>query len=368
MLLDYGLRLPLPDDDARDAGRILLQRAGVLANDFPASQDGFIDLISQRYRSNEENARKRSVDLLEILVKMQTTASHEALLKLLEYRRPDQGDPFSMLFHMRDSTALARILYPRFLDWSADSVLGLPVFSLHPFMMEEKRIGQDMVEAHRAGVDAGLDRMIRHYTAGKDAENWWYAYRAITFVALMQGTHWDQWLYRFLSLPQPEIKQAAALKLAERKLAVPAAVWDTLASLDKQRAELSRRLENLGQKQRFPEKYRSQRYFAVASLWENTDDEEPSRIDFIGTEEMEFQGKKSRFYLYRVVFESEGERSVYLGIAGPYKPKDRALLPNDAVTGVYWAEEYTRGLEKKQLRAYLDQFAEPPPGLEKIKR
>jgi hypothetical protein len=368
MLLDYGLRMPVPADDTRDTGSVLLQRAGALATDFPGSQDRFIETIMQRYRSSEAHARHRSFDLLEMLVRMQTKASHEAVLSLLEYRRPDQGDPFPMLFRMRDSTSLAAILYPRFLDWSADSILGLPVFSLHPFMMEEKRIGQDMVEAHRAGVDAGLDRMIRHYAAGKDTVNWWYAYRAITFIASLQGPHWDRWLYRFLPLAQPEIRQAAALRLAERKLAVPASMWDTLASLDKHRAELNRRLEDMGQQRLFPAKYRSQRHFAIASLWENTDDEEPSAIEFIGTEDMDFRGKKSRFYLYRVVFESEGERSVYLGIAGPYKPKEKALLPPDPITGVYWDEEYTRGLEKKQLRAYLDQFVELSPGLEKINR
>lgn len=367
LLLDYGLRAPASNAERADPGRIILNRAGELARESPEQEAFVIREVSQRYRSDEEGARRRSFELLDILVRMQTTASHEAILSLLEYRLPDQGDPFSMVYHMRDSTALARILYPKILDWSADSILGMPAFSLHPFMMEEKRIGQEMVEAHRAGVDAGLDRMIRYNASAKESDNWWYAYRAVEFIAALEGPHWNQWLYRFVALPQPEIKMAAAITLAKRKEAVPASVWDTLASIDRQRAELQRELERIGQKKLFPEKYRSQRHFAVASLWESTDDEEAARIEFIGTEDMDFQGKRSRFFLYRVIFESDGERSVYLGIAGPYKPKDRALLPVDPVTGVHWTEEYTRGLEKKQLRAYLDQFVEPPPGIEKIK-
>jgi uncharacterized protein YbaP (TraB family) len=368
MLLDYGLKVPVPPADETDPGEVILQRAATLVTANPAYQDIFIGELSRRYRSGSEDVRNRAFALLGMLVRMQTSASHEALLSLLDTYRPERGDPFSMFYHLRDSIALARILYPKMLEWSADSIIGMPAFSLHPFMMEGKQIGQQMVESERAAVDAGLERLLKHYASGRDADNWWYGFRAIEFISQLAGPHWDQWLNRFLSLSRPELKEAAALKMAARKLPVPAATWDTLASLDNLRADLYRQLESMGQLDRFPSKYKTQGHFAVASLWENTDDEEPSLIAFIGTEDMEFRGKKSRFYLYRVVFEADGERSEYLGVSGPYKPKDRKLLPADAVTGIHWSESYTRGLERKQLRNFLDQFNEPPAGLEKIDR
>lgn len=345
----------------------LFVQAKELATAFPESQADFIRVIERAYQDTSAGARQSAYDLLELLANMETEASITAIRKLLAGKRPVEGEPFSLLYTLRDSVSLTSKLYPDLLQYSGDSLLARGVFGLHQHMLEKQGITEAMVDQHRASVESGLGEVIQYVQKHEPEEDWWMGYRAISFLETLKDPRWTAWLEKFMALRQPDLRESAALALARKGQPVPQAIWDSIASVDRLRLDLYRSLEKMDKLKWFPKRYRNQSDFAIASLWESEsfEDEMPTRIEPIGKEEMEIGKKKKTFYLYKVIYEYDGERAVYLGVSGPYSGK--ALMPDDEWSGIYWEDEYTRGLEKKHLKAYIDQFKEPPPGLEKIR-
>ena len=344
----------------------LFSEASKLAAAFPESQPAFIRDIERAYQDTGAGARLSAYDLLELLADMKTEASIASIRKLLNQKRPVEGEPFGLVYALRDSVLLTSQLYPDLLQFSGDSLLARGVFGLHEHMLDKKGISEAMIDQHRASVEQGLGEVIRYVQVHEPEDDWWMGYRAIAFLEGLKDQRWTAWLEKFMALGQPDLREAAALALARKEQPVPPAIWDSIASVDRLRLDLYRSLEKMDKLKWFPKHYRNQSDFAISSLWESFEDETPNRIEPIGREEIDFGKKKKIFYLYKVIYEYDGERAEYLGVSGPYSGKN--LTPDEEWSGVYWDEDYTRGLEKKHLKAYLDQFKELPPGLEKIQR
>lgn len=157
---------------------------------------------------------------------------------------------------------------------------------------------------------------------------------------------------------QNEIKETAALELLRRKKPVAADIWKTVAADGKLRLDLYHELKKLKKNNLFPAAYRNQQSFAESMLWESFDDEMPTSLTYVGEQMAPYKGSQKKFYLFKVIFEYDGERSEYLGVSGPFPNDSKTFFVEGHITGTYFDAEYAKGLEKKLLKEYLSYFEE----------
>jgi hypothetical protein len=128
----------------------------------------------------------------------------------------------------------------------------------------------------------------------------------------------------------------------------------TLASTDEFRSNLYNELKELGKVNLFPPDFLTQKHLGQSELYGYaTDDEPPQSLKYIGERTEMFMGKKQKFYLYKVEFDTTDPEYTYLGIAGPYSLNPKDYSSNHDATGLVWGEKFdvkkTDAMFKKHL-------------------
>ena len=119
------------------------------------------------------------------------------------------------------------------------------------------------------------------------------------------------------------------------------------------RIELFRKLKEGGQLELFPTRYATQRYLAESELFQlASDDEEPSKLEFIGERIAVYKGEKKKFYLFKIVYQYDGEKATYLGITGPYDVSSKTIVVEAGVTG-FAEDPYNPKTIETQLKKFL---------------
>ena len=112
---------------------------------------------------------------------------------------------------------------------------------------------------------------------------------------------------------------------------------------------------------------------AKSAVFEIATDEETtiSAITFKAERIVEYEGKKQRFFLYKLVY--SGYEDAYLAVAGPYSLDSKDLSSDNSATGLYF-DDYIEGsnidtLFKKYMQSFKqsenkdggDELPPPPP-------
>lgn len=317
-----------------------------------------IKLIEASYLSIKPDQADRYFDLLELMASIETKESYQAILSLIESRFPTGTYPNAFLMKLRDSLALTRIIYPLLLSNAADSNIALPLFRIHNLMLEAKLVSDIELSSYENAIEKAVSEIHSTLMKNPETNNSWYTYDLIETLGKLDKPKWDEWLNRYLLIPQHDIQLSAAIELNERNKPVQKKIWEELAADPKIRLELYRSLKKQKKGNLFPDFSLSQRAFSESMLWESFEDELPDEIQFLQEQEAVYKGKKNNFFLYKIIYKSEGEFAAYLGVAGPFDLRKKVIYPEEHISGTYYDEEYTPGFTKKMLANYLKQFEE----------
>lgn len=120
------------------------------------------------------------------------------------------------------------------------------------------------------------------------------------------------------------------------------------------RLGLYEKLKSANKLKLFPAAYRTQKHFSESAVLQSASDEqEPSAIKYLTQKTETIDGKKYRFYLYKIIFEGEDESTSYLGIAGGYDLQGKNPEPIKEFTGIYWDEDFDSGKISQQFKSFL---------------
>jgi hypothetical protein len=317
-----------------------------------------IELLKANYHSIKPDQAERDFDLLELMASIETKESYLDILNLMESRFPTGTYPNAFLTKLRDSLALTRIIYPLLLSHAADSNIALPLFRIHNLMLEAKLVSDIELSSYENSIEKAVSGIHSSLLQNPEQRNWWYTYDLIETLGMLDKPKWDEWLNKYLLVQQHDIQLSAAIELSERNKSVQKKIWEELAADPKIRLELYRSLKKQKKLNLFPETFLNQRAFSESLLWESFEDELPDEIQFLQEQEADYKGKKNNFFLYKIIYKSEGEIAAYLGVAGPFDLRKKVIYPEDHISGTYSDEEYTPGFTKKMLANYLKQFEE----------
>jgi hypothetical protein len=113
----------------------------------------------------------------------------------------------------------------------------------------------------------------------------------------------------------------------------------SLATKDEYRHDLYTELNRINKGKLFPIDYLSQKKLGQSKVfYMATEDVKPYMIDFVAEKIEMFNGKKQKFYLYKVSYNSEYDINSYLAVAGPYSMDTKNLNSTHSATLLYWEE------------------------------
>jgi uncharacterized protein YbaP (TraB family) len=322
------------------------------------ADDKAIDELKNAYLNVRNDQQKLDFRILKTLADIHSEKSYTAIKDLMQLRRPSKGEAFGFIYSLADSLSLAKNIYESLLQFSGDSSLALPLFYLHHKMLENEIVSVADLKKHFLQLDHGLKVIYAMVKNSTDNSSYWDIDPVTSVLATLASEEADSWLNRLLTLTPTEIKLEAAMHLLQRNKEVSKNELLNIAKDPRHRIYLYERLALIRKTKLFPSAYNNQQQFGEGYLYNIEEDGQPAEMIFVTQVDEIYNGKKSAFLLYKVVFEADGETMNYLGIAGPFRKGTTTIEQVENVSGLYYKQEYIPGLEKKFLKNYLQQFVE----------
>lgn len=363
-LLAAGSRA-YPGDSARfhPAGNVLLSEVAKLEH----TDD--VSLIAKHYRSLTPAQNDFRYSVLELLAKKYTSESYDTLLQLWKMGLPPNKRYSNIVSHLRDSLQLSRKLYPFLLHISADTAIGTALFNLHTDMLDSNLVQLQEFRQYQDVILRAAANELRLIAADTSSVDYYYTagiFELMRVLGELGTAPATARLKEFLTASRINIKYRAAIELLKRGERIAPQVLSDIAADKYYRIDLYNEMKKAGVQAMFPAKYFNLKSLAESYLYNAVSEDDPTVMEYVGERIVEFRGARKKFLLYKLGFGEGAERSYYLGIAGAYDAGGKSILiaEEDALSGMYFDEEFKQALIGKHLKAYLAQYesaAEPPP-------
>jgi uncharacterized protein YbaP (TraB family) len=314
-----------------------------------------ISFVSTHYKMLPPGKERIQYPLLEVLAAIHTKPAYEALQQLLLNHLPGKGSAASLEYALSDSLQLTRTLYPDILKLSADSIFSKALVRITDQLLDSNLIQLADVLSYRDVFLQQARKDLRYLK--KDQDKWWDYSSWISFLGKFNDKESNSLLQEFLKLPVSGIKMGAVKALAKNEQVIPASEMEKLA-IDKDfRVNLYQELKALNKQHLFPVAYARQQSLGESEIYQiASDDNEVGATLFIGERTQTYQGKKKKFFLYKITLNFEdGKKESYLGVTGPYDPNAKELISFSDASGIYWDEQFDKLKTDEQFKAFIEQ-------------
>lgn len=317
-------------------------------------------LITDLYVSLKPDQEKSRFLLLTVLARRKTQKSYSHIAQMLGKALPKMDkDLQTFMFNIKDSLELTKQhLYPQLFTLSADTMLGVALFSLHKQLLDSNLISLDEVRTHHAVVISAAKYELSRIR--KNTSKYYYAMGSTELMEMLgklKSPEAISLLREFVKARYNNVKLTAAVELLKLKQPVDPAIFMTIAADKGYRVSLYEKLTEFKMDKAFPEKYRNQRAFAESYVDDNSD-YTFDKIEFIGEKISPYKGTMKRFFLFKVTFvDYDDERVSRLAISGPFKFDPAHLLLEGYMTGLC-EQNFKQSAIDEHFREYLKGWEE----------
>jgi uncharacterized protein YbaP (TraB family)/HEAT repeat protein len=312
-----------------------------------------VDFVASNYDhlpAEKENIR---YPLLQVLANIHTQEAYSQLKHLLLTKLPSKGSPSALEFALTDTLELTKTLYPDILQLSKDSAFAEALVAVSDRLLDSSLISINDVLPYKSIF---LQQARTNYRLLKTNQNQWWQYNSwISFLGKFNDKEANALLQQYLGLPIPNLKYNTMLVLIKNGQQVSVAEMQKLATDKNFRASFYYELKKINKQQLFPAAYANQQSLAESELYQIASEEyEVGATSFIGERTTLYQGKKKKFYLYKITLNfEEGEKESYLAIAGPYDLNAKEVIPYADASGVYWDEAFNKQKIEQHLKNFI---------------
>jgi uncharacterized protein YbaP (TraB family) len=313
---------------------------------------GAIEVIADHYRLPGGRYKTVTPAILKTLSSLHTQRSYDLLKQLLPYRPPTLKGS-NMMAGLFDSMQLTRSLYPDMMELFSDSNYASGVTMVTERLVDSNVLSANDLVPYRQVM---LDRArlgVPH--AGNDYGDEYSKGMLISIIRIFPGDETNKILLEYLHSSSILLKKAAALSLLKMGKTVDSKELEKIAADKELRGALYEALDDMGRLSVFPAAYASQKALAESEIYSYAgEDYEVTSMAFLGERIALFNGKKQKFYLFKVAINTGDSIETHLGIAGPYEVNARPVVISQS-SGLYWDEGFSATQVDAQLKKYLKQ-------------
>jgi len=310
-----------------------------------------VDFLEQHYAELQGSNTVR-FNAARLLAELHTPRSYGLLRRLLSTNPPAVSNTWMLQAPLADSLTLTRTLFPAGLVLLSDTnYYRITLTVIDQLVNAGMLTAEDLLPSTQILLKKAEEELKRDDEDGDGRES----QRALVhLLALLQGSAVDALLENYAATAAPASRLDAVLALLRRGKPVDPKYLAVIAADRSVRSPLYRNLKSMGRLALFPAKYATQQSLAESDVCAVAlEMNRVPEMSFIGEKVIEYEGRKQKFYLYKLVFNDTESGETHLGIAGPYALKDGAVVSPAASVGIYWTEEYSAAQTGSQLLKYL---------------
>jgi len=294
--------------------------------------------------------------LLGIMVSFQTQ-EHFSDIKTLILKQPPVKEPdYSFIDKFTDSVQLAASVFPEILPLLKDTVMAPAITRIAMRLLDSNLINVFIFQPYQKDI---LNLAQKNYQkVKKDPDAYDYAnYSIINLLGAMNNASCNAVLQNWSLLKSPYLQIAAISELLKNKQTLNPAALQSIASDKSTRTELYDTLHAYKKEALYPKAYLSQKSFAESYVYlAASDDDEPSDLTYLTQKIINFKGKQSRFYFYKVTYGEDEDAGYSLACAGPFNVNVTTVSTEDATGSLYYEEDFDPANLPAQMDALIKQM------------
>jgi uncharacterized protein YbaP (TraB family) len=347
------LHLAILDDQRFDAADYNNTYSNLINHIVTLADPSTLSFIRQNFATMNNN--ELGYEALTLLARIQTDNSYSLLKDLLLGTPQINGDASVLSYRLSDSVALTAKLFPDVLTLLNDSS---KIELLIPVILEQIEKGLLDSTSLRPYVNSMLTYMEHELTnIEKDNDRNWTYYNWFSLLEKFPDNAANGIIERLQSVHSLTIKYLAFKTAIRKKLPVQKQVIDKLAGEDYYRWDVYDLLKEHSKLSLFPKSQATQRLLFQAQLANHTADEyDVPKIQFIGERYRTIDGKKKRFYIFKVLVE---DMEPMLGIAGGLPMNETGIDIEPDFMELF--EDFNTATIDSQLDSLFEDVPPPPP-------
>jgi uncharacterized protein YbaP (TraB family) len=356
-VLHKALLQPYPDDSL-SYGSTRQKIVNTLNN---ISDSSTVDYIKNNYHTLTGDKEAYKVALLNVLAGQHTAYAYAGLKDLLLNHLPQStGNYDGISYRLNDSLLLTRQLFPELLSLVRNKFMWKDVLTSATQLLDSSMIPVEMLKPYEKDLLYHIDTLLNSGIIHAEDFSSWNYINLIHLAGKLNTPGLNASLQKISAGKDLQLKEEAVLRLYENNQPVDGKETEKLAANNEYRLSLYEGLKKMNKVSFFPLKYKTQRWFAEAELY-NYDEEDafPESMELVGERDATFDGIKQRFYLFKMNYAGEEDKMIsYLGVAGPFSADGKNLATTNDVTSVDFDEEYDKKNINHQFERLLKQGEE----------
>lgn len=363
---DYLASVPFSKEELPMLHEALLKKYADDTADYSTTKEALQRVIldikdSSSYyfaRNNYATASEKDKDrLLEIMGAFPTAEHFKDIATLLLQQPPKEQPGYSFAADLTDSLSLAAGIFPQMLPLLKDSIMAGTVVRMAARLLDSGLTSIASLQPYQQDLLAMSQRNYRKLKNDPDAYD--YAnYLLLDVLAKMNTAATNASIQNWSLLKKsPYTAMHATAHLLQNKQTLNPVALQNLAAAKETRAALYDTLRAYKKQNLFPKEYLTQKYFAESYVYSAaSDDDDPSDLTYLTQKVINFKGKQSRFFFYKVTYGEDDDASYTLACAGPFNVNVADVSADHATGDIYYDEDFDPENLPAQMDALIKQM------------
>lgn len=293
--------------------------------------------------------------LLSIMASFHTKENYDGLKTLLLKQPPLVEPGYNFINPMSDSLQLTASILQGLLPLLKDTVMAPVLISLSNKLIDSGLIKENIIEPFQRDILNFSNKEFASFKA--DSDYFKYSnYQLIDVVGKLNNAECNSALQKWSLVSQSYMSLRAVISLLRNKQDINPKAILALAKDKYTRTDLYDTLKAYYKTDMFPAEYLSQQSFGESYVYAAADDDNPLAVSYLSQKVINFKGRQSRVYFYKVTF-SDGDDSTYsIAGAGPFGLNLKDVSSEDARGEIYYDENFDRSKMQEQTEALIQQM------------
>lgn len=295
-------------------------------------------------------------ELLNIMVSFPTQENFIILKNILKTYTPRVKPDNYFSTGFTDSVEIAAIILPDLLPLLKDTVMAPSIIAITKTVLEKGLIKKALLSSYEPEL---LHLSKKYYNA---LEKYPDDYRFVDYdlqelIAKLNTVSSNAMLQNWSNCNQIFLRYFSVIFLLQNNQPIKANAVQALAENKITRISLYDSLKTYKKLSLFPAKYATQQSFAESLVFNADDDEYGiNKVIFLSEKIIEVEGKKSKFYFYKMIYGEEDEPQYLLSAAGPFSLNIKDLSTKETEGFIYDEENFNETKLKEQMDALIQQI------------
>ena len=323
-LLQKALLIKYPADRDED-NEMIKNELGRIIIDLKDSSS--FTFAKNNYNAVDDTTRNA---LLNIMAAFPTRGNFYDLKNILLNNTPRIKPGFDFQSELKDSVQLAANILPDLLPLLKDTAMAEAIIVISRKVLDSGLITREALLNYEPDILQISKREYAIREANPDDYHF-LDYSLESLLGELKTPPTNTALQKWSSIKTPYLRQHAVNLLLQNKQVISPIAIQALAKEKSTRIELYDTLKANKKQNLFPTQYRSQKSFGESLVYSSDDDNTPDSITYLSEKTINFKGRQSRFYFYKLEFGTGEDAQHYLGCAGPFPLNATDISLKDAI-------------------------------------